>query len=55
MAFKIGAGLVAIFLLGAYLFALVIKLKEIDLAVVVLVGFALMLVDLWQSLKSKED
>ena len=55
MAFKIVAGLVTVLLLGAYLLALVIKLKEIDLAIVVLVGIALMLVDLWQSLKSKED
>jgi hypothetical protein len=55
MAIKIGAGLIAIGLLGTYLVALVIKLKEIDLAVVVIVGIALMLVDLWQSLKSRED
>jgi hypothetical protein len=55
MGVKIGAGLIAVLLLGAYLLALVIKLKEIDLAIVVLVGIALMLVDLWQSLKSKED
>jgi hypothetical protein len=55
MAVKIGAGLIAVLLLGAYLLALVIKLKEIDLAIVVLAGIALMLVDLWQSLKSRED
>jgi hypothetical protein len=55
MAIKIGAGLIAVLLLGAYLLALVIKLKEIDLAIVILAGIALMLVDLWQSLKSRED
>jgi hypothetical protein len=55
MAIKIGAGLVAILLLGAYLLALVIKLKEIDLAIVVFIGLVLMLVDLRQSLKSRED
>ena len=55
MAVKIVAGLIAVLLLGAYLLALVIKLKEIDLAIVVLAGIALMLVDLWQSLKSRED
>jgi hypothetical protein len=55
MGVKIGAGLVAVLLLGAYLLALVIKLKEIDLAIVVVIGLVLMLVDLWQSLKSRED
>jgi hypothetical protein len=55
MAVKIVAGLIAVLLLGTYLLALVIKLKEIDLAIVVLAGIALMLVDLWQSLKSRED
>ena len=55
MAVKIVAALVAVVLLGAYLLALVIKLKEIDLAIVVIAGLALMLVDLWQSLKSKDD
>lgn len=55
MGVKIVAALVAVGLLGTYLFALVIKLKEIDLAIVVITGLALMLVDLWQSLKSKDD
>ena len=55
MAFKIAAALVAVALLGAYLLALAFKLKEIDLGIVVAVGLALMLVDLWQSLKSKDD
>ena len=55
MAIKIGAGLIAVLLLGAYLLALAIKLKEIDLAIVILIGIAMMVLDLWQSLKSKED
>ena len=55
MAIKWAAAVVAVLLLGIYLLALAIKLKEIDLAIVILVGFILMLVDLWQSLKSKDD
>ena len=55
MAIKIGAAIVAVILLGAYLAAPVIKLKEIELGIVILAGFAMMLVDLWQSLKSKDD
>lgn len=55
MAFKIVAGLIAVVLLSGYLLALVFKLKEIDLAIVVAAGIVLMLADLWQSLKSKED
>jgi hypothetical protein len=55
MAVKIVAAIVAVILLGTYLLALAFKLKEIDLAIVIVVGLALMLVDLWQSLKSKDD
>ena len=55
MGVKVGAGLVAAGLLVSYLSALVIKLKEVDLAIVVAAGVLLMLVDLWQSLKSKDD
>ena len=55
MGVKIAAALMAIGLLGAYLLALVFKLKEIDLAIVVVAGLVLMLVDLWQSLKSRDD
>jgi hypothetical protein len=55
MGVKIAAALVAVGLLGAYLLALAIKLKEIDLAIVVVIGLGLMLVDLWQSLKSKDE
>ncbi|MGH8641946.1 MAG: hypothetical protein ACRET6_09540 [Burkholderiales bacterium] len=55
MGVKIAAALVAIGLLGAYLLALVFKLKEVDLGIVVAAGLVLMLVDLWQSLKSKDD
>ena len=54
MAVKIVAAIVAVILLGTYLLALAFKLKEIDLAIVIVAGLALMLVDLWQSLKSRD-
>jgi len=38
-----------------YLAAPVIKLKDVALGIVVLIGVAMMAVDLWQSLKSKDD
>jgi hypothetical protein len=55
MGFKIAAALVAVFLLSGYLLALAFKLKEIDLAIAIGLGMVLMLIDLWQSLKSKDD
>jgi hypothetical protein len=30
------------------------KMKEVDLGIVILAGIAMMLVDLWQSLKAKD-
>ena len=55
MALKIFAGIVAVALLLAYLAPLVIKLKDVSLGVVILIALAMMLIDLVQSLKSKED
>ena len=55
MAVKIVAAIVAIILMGTYLLALAFKLKEVDLAIVIIAGLTLMLIDLWQSLKSKDD
>ena len=39
----------------AYLAPLVIKLKDVSLGVVILIALTMMLIDLVQSLKSKED
>ena len=55
MAFKIFAGIIAVTLLVVYLAAPVIKLKDVALGIVVLIGIIMMLVDLWQSLQSEED
>lgn len=55
MPIKIVAGTVAVTLMIAFLVPVVLKLKDISLGVVILIGLGLMLVDLWQSLQSKDD
>ncbi len=55
MPIKIFAGIVAVALIIAFLVPVVLKLKDISLGVVILIGLAMMLVDLWQSLQSKDD
>ncbi len=55
MPIKIFAGIVAVTLMIAFLVPVVFKLKDISLGVVILIGLGLMLVDLWQSLQSKDD
>ncbi len=55
MAFKIAAGIVAAALLIIFIGPVVVKLKDVALSMVVLIGLTLMLADLWQSLKSKSD
>lgn len=54
MAFKIFAGIVAVVVMVTYLVAPVIKLKDVALGIVVLIGVVLMLVDLWQSIRKEE-
>lgn len=55
MPLKLFAAFVAVALLLAFLAPLVFKLKELSLGVVVLIGIAMALVDLRQSLRSGED
>lgn len=55
MPLKIFAGIVAVMLLLAYVVPAMIKLRDPALILVMLVGIALMLVDLWESLQSKND
>ena len=55
MAFKIFASLVAIVALLVFVGPVVVKLKEFSLAAVVLIGVGMMVTDVWQSLKSKDD
>lgn len=55
MPLKLFAAVVAVVLMIAYLLPLVLKLKQVSLGIVILIGLVMMLVDLRQSLKSKED
>ena len=55
MGLKILAGLVGAALLLIYVGPVVVKLKDIPLTVVAALGVGMMLVDLWQSLRSKDD
>jgi len=54
MRFQILAGTVAIALLLAFVLPIVIKLKEVSLGVVILIGLALMARDFWDSLKDSD-
>lgn len=55
MPLKLFAGAVAIALMLAYLLPMVFKLKQVALGVVILIAFTMMLVDLWQSLQSRDE
>ncbi len=55
MVFKIFAGIVAVVLFAGFVTPYVLKLKDVALAIVIVIGIAMMGVDLWQSFKSKED
>lgn len=55
MALKIFAGILAVSLMLIYLAPVVLKLMQPALAAVVLIGVVMMLVDLWQSLQSKDE
>ena len=55
MPIKYFAAVVAMILMISFLVPVVLKLKDVALGVVISVGIAMMLVDLAQSLKSKEE
>lgn len=55
MPFKIFAGVVAVALMAGFLLPPVLKLKDLELGLVIAIGFALMVADFLQSLKSKDD
>lgn len=55
MAFKIVTSIVAAALLILFVAPVVVKLKDVALSVVVLIGLVLMIADLWPSLRSKDD
>ena len=55
MLYKIVAGLIAAALMIAYMAPVVWRLQDVALWVVAGLGVIMMLVDLWQSLQSKDD
>jgi hypothetical protein len=55
MAYRIFAGCVAVVLLVMFLAPVVVKLKDVALGAVILIGFALMAWDLWESLRDKDE
>lgn len=54
MSFKIAAGILAAALLLVYIAPVVLRLQDPALWAVVALGVSMMLVDLWQSLKTTE-
>jgi hypothetical protein len=54
MPVKIFAAIVAVVLVVGYLTPVVLKLKEAALAIVIAIGIAMMLVDLWQSFRERD-
>jgi hypothetical protein len=55
MIFKAIAGIFAAALLLIYVGPVVLRLKDTALWVIALIGVGMMLVDLWQSLRAKDD
>jgi len=54
MRLKLVFGSIAMVLALAFLGTIVFKLKEVSLAIVVLIGVAMMVYDLWESLQEKD-
>ncbi len=54
MIIKIFGGLVAASLVLAYVLPVILKLKEVSLGVVIVIGVVMMLVDLWDSFQKEE-
>ncbi len=55
MNFRIFSALVAAALFLIFVGPVVIKLKDVALTVVVMIGVTMMAVDLWQSLREKDE
>ncbi len=55
MLIKYFAAAVAVIMVVTYLVPVVLKLKDAALGIVIAIGIAMMLVDLWHSLQSQED
>lgn len=55
MAFRIFAGIVALALFAGFVLPYVLKMKDIALGAVILVGLALMVRDLWDTFREKDE
>jgi hypothetical protein len=55
MPVKIVAAVIAVALFIAYLAPVVVRLNEVALWIVAVSGAGMMLLDLWESLKAKDD
>ena len=55
MIYKVIVGIVAAALVLIYMAPVVLRLREWALSIVALTGAIMMLVDLWQSIRSRED
>jgi hypothetical protein len=55
MPLKIVYSVMAVVLMLLYLSPVLYRLQQLDLTIAVLIGLSMMLVDVWQALKSKED
>lgn len=55
MIFKIVAGIIGVGLLVAFIGPVAVKLKEISLIIVALIGVGLASVDLWHSIRERDD
>ncbi len=55
MLIKIISAVIAVALVLSFLSPVVLKLKDVALGIVILAGIVMMLLDLWQSLRSEED
>ncbi len=55
MVFRIFAGIVALALFAGFVLPYVLKMKDIALGLVLLIGLAMMAWDLWESIREKED
>jgi hypothetical protein len=55
MPYKIVAGILAATLMLAYMAPVVLRLQDVALWIVAMIGVVMMLVDLWQSLRSKDE
>lgn len=54
MLSKLVFGVIGVALMAVFLAPIVLKLKEVSLAVVILIGLGLMIIDMVQSLRSND-